>query len=341
MWNALFVSVDIPSLRFLTIDTGMHSMEHLEVTSNHLRKVVVNGNNVLRTLKIKSQKLALLELSQCEEIDMQSFKQTLRTNDKLISLRLGCISHDSLTLDEYIIPNLLELCLLGDFACETLHVRSPTLRFIHVESDTDIITLNHMYITANHICRIALVGMPALKTLTIQCVSVDSIEMNLCSDDQLNLESCVIHAMNAIGFLRFFDCNVNLLCISTPLAKTIVLYRCQMTDYTLKMVLAGCANIVHLNLEKCRRVSNVTIQAPPMKFLNMYGCNDIHRLNLNNCHQLIAVNLGQCPNVRLFIGDIEQDLTTLCTQLQLVHPKEFVRWSHDFPPKPYICSIDD
>jgi hypothetical protein len=65
--------------------------------------------------------------------------------------------------------------------------------------------------------------------------------MNLCSDDQLNLESCVIHAMNAIGFLRFFDCNVNLLCISTPLAKTIVLYRCQMTDYTLKMVLAGCA----------------------------------------------------------------------------------------------------
>jgi hypothetical protein len=71
-----------------------------------------------------------------------------------------------------------------------------------------------------------------------------------------------------------------------------------MTDYTLKMVLAGCANIVHLNLEKCRRVSNVTIQAPPMKFLNMYGCNDIHRLNLNNCHQLIAVNLGQCPNVR-------------------------------------------
>jgi hypothetical protein len=49
MWNALFVSVDIPSLRFLTIDTGMHSMEHLEVTSNHLRKVVVNGNNVLRT----------------------------------------------------------------------------------------------------------------------------------------------------------------------------------------------------------------------------------------------------------------------------------------------------
>ncbi|XP_076096553.1 uncharacterized protein LOC143067300 [Mytilus galloprovincialis] len=340
LWNVLFVSLDISSLRFLTVDVGLASIEHLEVTSDNLRKVTVNGSNVLRTMKIKSQKLTFLELKQCEEIEMRSFKETLRNNDKLVCLRLGCISHDSLTLDEYTVPNLQELCLLGDFACETLHIRSPTLRFIHVEAEMDIVTLNHMYITANHLCRVALVGMPALKTLTIQCVSVDSIEMNLCSDDQLNLESCVIHAMNAIGFLRFFDCNVNLLCISTPLVKTVVLYRCQMTDYTLQMVLAGCTKIAHLNLEKCRRVTNVAIASPPLKFLNMYGCNDLLQLSLNNCPQMIAVNLGQCPNVKLFIRGIEQDLTALCTSLQIVHPKEFVRWSHDFPPKPYICPIE-
>jgi hypothetical protein len=58
--------------------------------------------------------------------------------------------------------------------------------------------------------------MPALKTLAIQCVSVDSIELNLCSDDQLVLDSCVIQALGSIGFLRLFDCKVRV-CAFTQL----------------------------------------------------------------------------------------------------------------------------
>ncbi len=47
-------------------------------------------------------------------------------------------------------------------------------------------------------------GVPALKSVVVQCVSVDAIELNLCSDDTLHLESCVVQAMCSIGFLRLF-----------------------------------------------------------------------------------------------------------------------------------------
>ncbi|XP_060070615.1 uncharacterized protein LOC132550540 [Ylistrum balloti] len=339
LWNVLFVCVRSPTLKLLTIDHGMDTMEHVELDSDSLRRVTIDGCNVMRTLRVTSRRLTFMELSKCENIDMRSFHETLRNNTSLLSLRLGCISQDSLTFDEMMIPNLQELCLLGDFSCETLHIRSPTLRLLHTESENDIITLNHMYITANHLCKIALTGMPALKTLTIQCVSVDFIEMNLCSDDRLNLESCVIHALNAIGFLRLFDCKVNLLSVCSPLVRTIVLYRCQMTDYVLQMALNGCLNIAYLNLEKCREISKVSVHSPLMKFLNLFGCVDIHRLDLEYCPQLMALNVGQCTNLRLFIRGIEQKLSSLCRTYDIVPPQETVRWSHDFPPKPYICEI--
>ncbi|XP_050404257.1 uncharacterized protein LOC126820387 isoform X1 [Patella vulgata] len=334
LWNVLFVSIDGTDLRSVTIDAGLESMEHVEIYAPKLRRAVVNGSNILRTLGIRSKKLSLLDLCNCEELEMSSLRDMLKSNPSLVCMKLGSLSQDSLLLDELIIPNLQELCLLGDFACEALHVRSPTLRLFHTESETDIITLNHVYITANHLCKVALVGMPALKTMTIQCVSVDSIELNLCSDDQLLLDSCVIQALGSIGFLRLFDCKLNLLSVSTPLARTVVLYRCHVSDYVLQMALNGCPNISNLNLEKCRNIKQISIEAPPLKFLNMFDCRDIHKLDLD-CPELIALNIGQCPNVRLYIRGIEQELSSLTG---VVLPSESVRWSHDFPPQVYMCS---
>ncbi|CAL1538554.1 unnamed protein product [Lymnaea stagnalis] len=336
LWNVLFVSVETPELRHITIDTGMESMEHLEIFAPRLRRACINGSNVLRTLNIKSDKLSFLELSNCEVLDMRNLREQLKKNSSLVCLRVGCLSQDSLLLDEDVIPNLQELCMLGDFACEAVHLRSPSLRLFHTDADNDLITLNHIYITANHLCKVALIGMPALKTMTIQCVSVDAIELNLCSDDQLQLDSCVIQALSSIGFLRLFDCKVNLLSLTTPLARTVVLYRCHVTDYALQMALHGCPNISHLNLEKCRNITKVSLGAPPLKFLNMFGCRDIHRIQLD-CPQLLAINLGQCPNVKLYLAGVEQEVNSECDGVQVVKPCENVRWSHDYPPQLYVC----
>nr|KAG5712408.1 hypothetical protein BaRGS_023987 [Batillaria attramentaria] len=338
LWNVLFVSVEAADLRHVTIDQGLESLEHLEIYSPKLRRACINGSNVLRTLNIKGGKLSFLELSNCEELDMRTVRDTLFKNPRVVVLRLGCLSVDSLLLDEGLVPSLQEVCLMGDFSCEAVHVRTPSMRLFHTEADNDIITLNHIYITANHLCKVALIGTPALKTLTVQCVSVDSIELNLCSDDQLVLDSCVIQALGSIGFLRLFDCKVNLMSVSTPLARTVVLYRCHMTDYVLQMALHGCPNIAHLNLEKCRNITQVAVDALPLKFLNMFGCRDVHRLELD-CPQLLAINLGQCPNVRLYLDGVEQDLAALCRQgMQIVLPGDSIRWSHDYPPQVYICS---
>ncbi|XP_045182423.2 F-box/LRR-repeat protein 7-like [Mercenaria mercenaria] len=336
VWSTSFISIYAQRLRHVTIDHGMESLEHVELFAKNLRRACVNGSNSLHTLKIKSERLSVLEISHCESIDMKSLKETLRANPKIKCLRIGCISEDSLTFDEFMIPSVEELCLLGDFDCETLHVRSPSIRFLHTEAEDDIITLNHMYVTANHLCKVVMVGLPTLRTVTIQCVSVDCIEMNLCSDDQLNLQSCVIHALNAIGFLRLFDCKFSLLSVCTQLAKTVVLYRCEMTDYVLQMALSGCPNVAHLNLEKCREISHVNISTKPLKFLNLFDCTTIKRLNLN-CPELTAINLGHCPNVRLFIRGTEQSLDTLKFPFQVVLPSDHIRWSHDFPPVEYMC----
>ncbi|GAB1609927.1 F-box/LRR-repeat protein 15-like [Argonauta hians] len=338
LWNVVFISVEADSLRVTEIDYGLESMEHLELFSAKLRRIAVNGSDMLRTLNIRSERLAILELCYCEELEMSSLRQTLQNNRNIICLKIGCISQDSLTLDEFTVPSVQELCLLADFACETLHVRSPSLRLLHTESESDIITVTHIYIIANHLCKVALIGLPSLKTMTIQCVSVDSIELNLCSDDQLVLDSCVIQALTAVGFLRFFDCKLNLLSICTPLARTIVLYRCQMTDYVLQMGLTGCSNIAHLNLEKCRSLQQVAIQQCLLRYLNMFGCSQLQRLYLD-CPELLALNLGECAeSIRLFLKGIEEDLSELCYQKHVVIPKESIRWTHTFPPQVYTCN---
>ncbi|RUS71915.1 hypothetical protein EGW08_020328 [Elysia chlorotica] len=337
LWNVLFVSVETPELRHITIDPGLESVEHIQISAPKLKRAHINGSNVLRTFSLQSDKLSYLELSSCEQLDMRNLREQLASNRNLVCLRVGCLSQDSLLLDENIIPNLQEFCMLSDFACEAVHLRSPRLRFFHTDADNDLITLNHIYITANHLCKVALIGMPALKTMTVQCVSVDAIELNLCSDDQLQLDSCIIQALGSIGFLRLFDCKVNLLSVSTPVARTVVLYRCSVSDYALQMALHGCPNINHLNLEKCRSITKVSLDAQPLKFLNMFGCRDMNLLQLD-CPQLLAINLGQCPpDVKVILAGVEQELASLCDRYQIVKPSDNMRWSHDYPPQIYVC----
>ena len=311
-------------------------MEHLEVFAPKLRRITIDGSSVLRTISIKSEKLNVLEVYNCDDLDMRTFRETLSCNPSIVSLKLGRLSQRDLYLDECCCPGIQELSLLADFGCSTLHIRSPTLRLIHTESESDLHTLTHIYVMADHLCKVALVGVPALRSLNIQCASVDAIELNLCSDDELCLESCVIQAFASIGFLRLFDCKVDMLAVMTPLARTIVLYRCQMSDYALQMALTGCPNIAHLNLEKCRSLKQVSIQAPPMKYLNMFGCYDMNRLDVD-CPELLALNIGHCPNVRLFLQGIERTLEKESKDIQIVLPNKSVRWTHDLPPKVYFC----
>ncbi|XP_074652747.1 uncharacterized protein LOC141907073 [Tubulanus polymorphus] len=336
IWGVLFVSITAGNLRHLTIDHGMESMEHLEVFAPRLRRVFIDGGSVLRAINIRSERLAVLELFCCDNLDMRSLRETLINNPTILSLKVGQLSTEDLSVDEICCPNIQEFSILDNFSCRTLLIRSPTLRVIHNESENDLSSLSHMYVVADHICKVALVGIPNLRTLVIQCSSVDSIELNLCSDDQICLESCVIQAFSSIGFLRLFDCRVNMLSVSTPLAKTVVLYRCSLPDYVLQMALKGCPNISHLNLEKSSEFSELNLQAPPMKYLNLFGCNDVIRVDLD-CPELLALNLGQCPNVSLFFRGSKYDITNKsCQKLEIIKPNENLRWTHGFPPEVYM-----
>lgn len=326
------MSVLAPDLRLINIDHGMESMKTLEVHAQKLRRLHVDGSTVLRILTVESEKLAVLELYHCEDLDLRTFRFCLANNPGIISLRLGRIPEENLAVDESLCPSIQELCLLQDFHSRTLYVRSPTMRLFHTEGMGDLDTLQHIYIVADHLCKASLVGIPNLKTLVIQCSSVDSIELNLCSDDQLCLESCVIQAFSSIGFLRLFDCKVNMLSVSTPVAKTVVLYRCCLPDYVLKMALDGCRNISHLNLELSSEFSQLALQAPPLKYLNLFGCADIMTVDVD-CPELVAVNLGKCPpNIRFYFQGSKVKLSKKLLKPKFILPEEDVRWTHDFPP---------
>lgn len=343
LWSVLFISINSSSLRRVTVDQGLESVEHLEIFAPKLRKLLVDGSNVLRTLSVRSQKLLVMEVSNCDDLDTRTLKETLTYNRTLACLRIGKISQPNFYLDEYSCPSIQEICLLGDFSCESLHIRSPTLRLLHTEAESDLDVLEHIYLVANHLCKVTLYGVPCLRSLTVQCVSVDSIELNLCSDEQMCLESCVIQAFTSIGFLRMFDCKVDMLAVCTPIAKTVVLYRCQVTDYALQMALTGCPAIDHLNLERCRSLTNVSVQVPPLKYLNLFGCKDVHRVELE-CERPIGVNLGFCPNVVFSLNGNEINLEDHGNKFvggtEMVLPHQAIRWSHDTPPQVYEHAVD-
>jgi len=334
LWAVQFVTVTAPALRMLTIDHGLESLEHVMITAARMRRLMVDGSDVLRSLQVTADRLQVLELYHCADLDAANFEQVLSDNKHIVCLRLGKLQAENLALDEVVCPNLQELCLLSDFAANCVHIRSPTLRLIHTQAEVDLASLNQMFVVANHLCKVSLVGVPSLKHLAIQCVTIDTLELNLCSDDQLTLESFIVQAIQSIGLLRLFDCKVNLLSVCTPLARTVVLYRCHMSDYVLQMALTGCPNIAHLNLEMCTSLTSVKVSASPMKYLNLFGCAQMHRVDLR-CPELIGLNLGHCPEVRLCLDGRERDLRKPLDRPKTVLPKQSTRWTHGFPPKPY------
>ncbi|XP_013387553.1 uncharacterized protein LOC106156709 [Lingula anatina] len=335
LWNVSFVSVTGFNLRSAVLDYGMESLEHLEILAPTLRRLQVDGSGSLRTLNVKSDRLAVAELSHCDKLEADSLRTMLGNNETLVCLRLGKISGSSLHLDEVSCPYLQEICLLSDFSCSTLHIRGPSLRLLHADTENDLGYLQHLYVVANHLCKVSLHDVPALRTFTIQCVSVDCIDVNICSDVQLCLNSCIIQACGSIGLLRLFDCALDLLAVCTPVASTIVLYRCQLTDYVLQMALQGCSNISYLNLEKCLALRKLSIESPSMKYVNLYECHDVQQLNMK-CPQLCALNLGHCNReIRVILNEKELDfirLNPLTAHPRIVPPLQSIRWTHDIPP---------
>ena len=59
------------------------------------------------------------------------------------------------------------------------------------------------------------------------------------------------------------------------------------------------SNIDYLSVERCRQLSQLDVTDQPMKYLNLFGCSEIHRVQVESEH-LIGINLGHCPKVRLF-----------------------------------------
>ncbi|CAH1790941.1 unnamed protein product [Owenia fusiformis] len=342
LWNVLFVSINAPNLRLATLDQGLESMEHLEMFTPKLRRLQVDGCDALRTINVRSTKLVLLHIDNCSELDMRSFRETLQYNESIVSLKIGRLPIDDLYLNEQTCPNIQELCLLSSFSASVLHLRSPTLRLLHTTSDNDIESLSYIYILANHICKVSLVCIPTMRSITIQCVSIDSVELNLCSDTQMVLEAVVIQAFGSIGFLRLFDCDVKLLSVTSPLVKTLVLYRCVISDYTLSMMLKGCANIYHLCLEKCQNFNEMAVALPHLKYLNLYDCYGLQRLDID-CPALDALNVGHCPVTKIYVKGHEMlphelDSCVYGRSVRLVYPKQSIRWSHDFPPQVYAST---
>ncbi|XP_070577501.1 uncharacterized protein [Ptychodera flava] len=343
LWSVLFVSIHAPNLRTLKVDEGLESAEHLEVVSCRLRDVYVDGSGVLHTLNIKNGRLRNMEIFNCQDLDTRSLVQSLAENPTLTTLRIGDVGVHDLSLDDNYCPSLQDLCLLDDFSCRSLRVRCHNLRVLHTDEESDLDTLNDVLVMADRLKKVSLVGVPNLRNFIVQCESIDKIELNICSDYQVCLETCIIQAFRHLGFLRFFDCSVQTLILSTPSAGVVVLYRCNIGDYVLEMALNGCPNIAHLNLEKCSALTKVRIPmtANLMRYLNLFGCKDMLRVDLH-CRDLLALNLGECPNVRLFLNGVERNLALSSLNTlefpRIVLPSKSVRWSHDPVPELCFCS---
>ncbi|XP_077998537.1 uncharacterized protein LOC144451533 [Glandiceps talaboti] len=340
LWSVLFVSISAPNMRVLKIDEGLESTEHLEVESCKLRDVFIDGSDVLHTVQIKSDRLRNMEIFNCSQLDSRSLIRSLAENPSLVNLRIGNVGADDLSLDETFCPNLQDLCLLEDFCCKTLRVRCRDLRVLRSEEESDLPSLNDVLVMAEKLKKVSLVGVPHLRNLIVQCEYIDKIELNICSDYHVSLETCIIQAFRHLGFLRFFDCSVKTLILSTPSAGVVVLYRCKIGDYVLEMALNGCQNIAHLNLEKCSTLTKLRIPmtANLMRYLNLFDCQNILRVDLD-CHEVLAINIGECPNVRLFLGGVERNLAMSSLNSlefpRIVLPSQSIRWSHD--PIPELC----
>ena len=337
LWSVLFVSISAPILRLLQVDSGLEACEHLEVYAGKLRTLQIDGSSVLRTLTVRSGRVNHFELRNCQDLDPRCLQAVLLDNPLLGELRLGAVANEELILDHLTCPSLETISILDDFTCAGLLVRCPNLRVIQTAADDiEILSLQQVIVVADHLARVRMVGLPALRNLLVQCDSVQHVEIKMCGEESVCLRSFVIQATRSVGLLRFLDCAVGALILSAPRVHTVVLYRCQIEDYALQMALNGCPNIVHLSVEKCNTISQVSVPANAslMKYLNLYGCHGLVRVAVD-CVGLLAVNLGQCSKVRLFVRGLEYDLSLhpVCKYPKVVLPHQSLRWSHDHKPQ--------
>ncbi|XP_022096140.1 uncharacterized protein LOC110982187 [Acanthaster planci] len=341
LWSVHFVSINAPSLRFLRVDTGLESNEHLEVFAGKLRTLQVDGSGVLRTLTVRGGRLTTAEIRRCPVLDPRSFRSFFLENPFLTDLLLGCVCGDELVLDHIGCPSLERVILQGDFACGGMLLRCPNLRVIQTAEEIELPALRQVIIVADHLLKVSLVGLPGLSNVMVQCDSLEHVEANMCSDDALCLRSFVVHATRYVGFMRLFDCSIGALMLSTPCAHTVVLYRCQISDYSLKMALSACPNIVHLSVEKCDTLTSVCVpsHASSLKYLNLFGCKSLARVTID-CHGVAAVNLGQCLKTRLFVRGLEYDLAMHPLKYpKIVLPHQSLRWSHDRVPQLFTIAM--
>ncbi|XP_078590889.1 uncharacterized protein LOC144870501 [Branchiostoma floridae x Branchiostoma japonicum] len=315
LWSVSFVSLWTPQLRSLHLDAGMENMEHLEVFAPKLRKLQVDGSGVLRTLSVKSSKLSNVELYNCAMLDGLGFTRFLGNNITVTVLSLGSIDMEALSLDQNRCPSLRELRLLADFRCTSLHLSCPTLRRLCADSDVMLPTLQIVSVVAKHVDRLHLANVPGLQSLTVQCDRVDLVEINTTGNVNVSLENCALQAVEELGTLRLFDCQVQALVLSAPLVRQLVLYRCVVTDYSLCMALRGCPNIQRLQLQKCSSLTRVSICRSLLQYLHLLDCRGILQVELTDCPKLLALDIGQCPNVRLFVQGSETTPNKYSTEM--------------------------
>ncbi|XP_033637487.1 uncharacterized protein LOC117298368 [Asterias rubens] len=342
LWSVLFVSISAPSLRYLRVDSGLESNEHLEVYAGKLRTLQVDGSGVLRTLTVHGGRLTTAEIRSCPLLDPRRFRSFFLENPFLTDLLLGCVCGDELVLDHIGCPSLERVCIQGDFACSGMLLRCPNLRVVQTAEEIELPALRQVIIVADHLLKVSLVGLPGLSNVMVQCDSIEHIEANMCSDDALCLRSFVVQANRHIGFLRLFDCSIGALMLSTARAHTVVLYRCQISDYALKMAISSCPNIFHLSIEKCDTLTRVSIpsQSSSLKYLNLFACKSLVQVSVD-CHGIAAVNLGQCLKTRFFARGLEYDLSLhpVAKYPKIVLPHQSLRWSHDRVPQLFLNAM--
>ncbi|XP_072164846.1 uncharacterized protein [Diadema setosum] len=346
LWSALFVSITAPALRMLHLDDGLESNEHLEVFAAKLRVLEVDGGGVLRTINVQSNRLATLQLRNCDVLDSRSLYNLLAENSTIATLLVGNVAVTEMTIDSTSCPNLRMVCLMHGFSSHVLTIRCPTLQCLHTEDEMELMSLRQLIVAADHLKYLCLTGCPVLQNLLVQCESLDELEFNMCSDERVYLRSCVIQAARFIGRVRLFDCAIATMVYSAPKISILILYRCMIGDYTLKSMLNACPNIAHLSLEKCRTIKTVSIpeQASLLRYLNLFGCSQLQHVTVDS-ECVLALNVGQCTGLSLVFQGKEMDLSDTKAGLPdpgpttFVLPHENVRWSHDATPHMFVEAL--
>ncbi|XP_033102776.1 F-box/LRR-repeat protein 15-like [Anneissia japonica] len=338
LWSVLFVSVCAPNLNKMRVENGLESSEHVEVFAANLNSFYIDGSGVVRTLTILSKTLLKFCICNCAAIDRRSLFRCLADNPSLKKLTIGDVGHEDICLDSVHFQSLKNLVLMEDFACRSLNVRCKSLRTLYLAEEAELPSLNRILLVADHLQQISLTSIPFLHNLTIQCQELENLEVNICNDNRLVLDSLVVQATRRIGVLRLFDCRIGAVIVSTPAVGSIVFYRCHVTDYALQMTLGSCCNLQHFSLEKSYGFDQVIIpESTTLNYLNLYGCKNTRKVIIDY-HALRGINLSMCKDANLRIQGKRINLHPehFPQETSIILPDRPLRWTHDAIPKTCI-----